>query len=156
MDQLAYVSSVKPLPTDASFSNFRSARMKVAWLAHTGPDVLFEVSQLAQVTGFIFGANFKKEIKALNNALKYVHENPVTIAFPKLDLESLPIVGLFDVSFANNRDLSTQIRIIIFIVDESGYSIPIHFKSFKTRRVERSVLGGEPIAFGDLTDYATL
>lgn len=57
MGQLAYVSSVKPLPIDASFSNFISICMKLACLGPTRPDGLFEVLQLAQVTDSVFEAN---------------------------------------------------------------------------------------------------
>lgn len=81
MDQLAFVSDIKPLPANATFLNFRSTCMKLTWLSHTRLNVLFEESRLAKVTESIFDANPKKETKGLNQALKYVHENPVAIFF---------------------------------------------------------------------------
>lgn len=88
MDQIEYVSSAKPFSIDASFSNVRSVRIKPAWLAHTTPDVLFEVLQLTHATESICDANPKNEINNLNHALNYVHKNPVIIVFAKIDLES--------------------------------------------------------------------
>lgn len=121
--------------------------MKRPLLAHTRIDVLFEVSQLAQVTESFFNADPKKELKTLNCALKYVHKNPEPIVFPKFESMDLRIIGFSDASFANNRDNSTHLGFIIFKVVESNYFVPIHFSSNKARRIVRSVLGVELIAF---------
>lgn len=49
-DQHDYLRRLEEIPSDCSFGMFRSMRMKLAWLANTRPDCLFEISQLAQVT----------------------------------------------------------------------------------------------------------
>lgn len=42
-----YLKKLKKLPLDATYTSFRSMKMKLAWLADTQPDCLFETSQLA-------------------------------------------------------------------------------------------------------------
>ena len=59
-----------------------------------------------------------------------------------------------DSSFANNDDHTTQIGYIILLVDKYKKCNIIHFKSHKSRRVTRSVLGGETLAFADAFDTA--
>ncbi len=49
-NQHFYLEKLEKLPLDASFTDFRSMRMRLAWLANTRPDCVYEISQLAQVT----------------------------------------------------------------------------------------------------------
>lgn len=68
-DQHGYLRKLESLPCDASFSEFRSMRMKLAWLANTRPDCLFEISQLAQVTETMFSKGHRDIIKRLTGPL---------------------------------------------------------------------------------------
>jgi len=153
-DQHAYLTNLEPLPKDATFSAFLSMRMKLAWLANTRPDCLYDISQLAQVTAKRFEENRYEIIRQLNKALKYAVDNPISLRIPKLDRETLRVVGYSDASFANNYDLSTQLGVICFLVDGDENCVPIHFKSYKSKRVVRSAMAGEVIAFSDLFDVA--
>lgn len=153
MNQDAYVSNLTTLPSDATFSNFASVRMKLAWLSHTRPDVLFEVSQLTQVTVDQFKENKTEIIRRTNRAVMYVKDESVAIKFPKLNLETLQVIGYSDASFCNNVDLTSQLGYIIFVGDGSGNVIPIQFKSYKARRVVRSAMAAELIGFADMFDY---
>ena len=74
------------------------------------------------------------------------------MVFPKLEVESLHITGFSDASFAANRDLSSQLGYICFLGDAKGSVVPFFFKSYKARRVTRSVMAAEIIAFSDLFD----
>ena len=49
IDQDFYMSKIEHIPFDAEFSKFTSMRMKLAWLANTLPDVVFEISQTVQM-----------------------------------------------------------------------------------------------------------
>lgn len=73
----------------------------------------------------------------------------------KLDKKTLRVIGYSDSSFANNADLSSQLWHICFLGDKSGAVVPIHVKSYKSRRVTRSEMEGEVIAFSDLFDVAS-
>jgi len=152
--QKSYLKNLETLPMDADFPAFRSMRMKLAWLVHTRADCLFEISQLAQVTVERFNKDRKSSITRLNKATRFAVDNPLAIRIPKLDMETIKVVGFADASFANNYDLSTQLGHIVFLCDSAGNAAPIAFKSYKSRRVVRSAMAGEVIAFSDMFDVA--
>lgn len=154
LNQQAYVKKLKPLGVAATFSDFASLRMKLAWLSHSRPDVLFEVAQLAQVTFDLFKEERTAIIKRTNRTVIYAQHQSVVIKFPILDARHLRVIGYSDASFAMNPDLSSQLGYIVFIGDNSGKVIPIQFKSYKARRVVRSAMAAELIAFGDMFDVA--
>ena len=154
LDQLQYTRRLRPLPSDASFSQFASVRMQLMWLSHSRPDCLFEISQLTQVTRDMFDTERKDIVKRANRVVSYAMDNPVTISFPQLDLDSVKVIGYSDASFANNRDLSSQLGYVVFMVDDQNHAIPIVYKSYKARRVTRSVMAAELIAFSDLFDVS--
>ena len=131
-------------------------RMKLAWLANTRPDCLFEISQLAHVTEDMFNQKPKQILQRLNKAVAFAVDNRVSLRIPKLDKSTLRVTGYSDASFANNADLSTQLDHICFLRDDTGALIPIFFKSYKAKRVTRSAMAGEVIAFSDLFDVAAV
>jgi len=122
--------------------------------ASTRPDCLFEISQLAQVTEKIFEEDRRGTIRRLNRAIKYAVDNRFTLKVPKLEKSSLRVIGFSDSSFANNADLSSQVGHICFLGDDSGSVIPITFKSYKAKRITRSAMAGEFIAFSDPFEVA--
>lgn len=154
LQQHDYLSQITVLPEDASFSDLASTRMKLAWLSHSRPDCLFEISQLTQITKDVFEQERRTLIRRTNKLIKYAKQNELSLRFPKLDKNSLKIVGFSDASFAGNRDFSSQLGYLIFLSDDSGSVCPVVFKSYKARRVTRSVMGAELIAFSDMFDAA--
>ena len=65
---------------------------------------------------------------------------PGQIILPLLDLSSLYIVGYADASFANNRDLSSQLGYVVLLKDKNNRAAIVNYGSWKCRRVTRSVL----------------
>ena len=65
------------------------------------------------------------------------------MCFVRLAKESLKLLIFTDTSFANNRDLSSQIRYILVLVDASGTANILHWSLIKYKRVTRSVLASE-------------
>ena len=128
-------------------------RMKLAWLSHTRPDCVYEISQLAQVTEDRFEKSKREEITRLNRAIQFSIDNRVSLKIPKLYLDSLRVVGVSDPSFANNFDLSSQLGHITFLCDKHDHAVPVHFKSYKSGRVTRSPMAGEVIDFSDIFDH---
>ena len=127
-DQHQYIKKLEEIPLDATFSDLRSMRMCLAWLANTRPDRLFEISQVAQVTQQIFDSSKRDIIKGLNKAVKYAVNNRTSIKTPRLERNSLKIIGFSYASFANNADFSSQLRHICFLGDDTGAVAPISFK----------------------------
>lgn len=113
LDQHRYDERITPLPEDGTFKDLASLRMQLAWLSHSSPDLLFEVSQLTQVTDDVFRESPISVTKQANRAVRIAHQDQVTIKFPKLDLDTLRIIGISDASFANNKDLPSQLGFIV-------------------------------------------
>ena len=59
-------------------------RMKFAWKANTTPDIVFEISETAQVTRVMYEKDIIKYCKRVNKAIKYVHVQKTPFAFPSL------------------------------------------------------------------------
>ena len=154
LEQHEYLRKLEHLDVSSDFSAFRSMRMRLAWLANSRPDCLFEISQLAQVTEDMYMSDRTRHVKNLNKAVNYAINNKVSLRIPKLDQRSLRVLGFSDASFSTNADLTSQLGHIVFLGDSSDSVIPISFKSYKSKRVTRSVMAGEVIAFSDLFDVA--
>ena len=152
--QNIYLRNLEHLPLDAGFTDFRSMRMRRAWFANTRPDCLFEISQLAQITEDRFTKDKNVTLRRLNETAKVCIDNRVKIKITLLDKDSIRVIGYADASFVNSHDLSTQQGHICFLADKHVNVVPIDFKSYKSRRVVRSVMVGEVIAFSDLSDRA--
>ena len=90
----------------------------------------------------------------MNRTVEYVRNTPPCIRFPKLNEDGLHVLGISDASFASNLDSTSQRGYLCFLADNAGNAVPIQFKSYKARRVTRSVMGAELVAFSDMFDAA--
>jgi hypothetical protein len=106
----------------------------------------------AQVTEKSFSVT---AIKAMNKTILHLKATPKKgITYPRLDRTSLRLKVYADSSFANNEDLTSQLGYLVLLTDKNDRCNIIHYSSHKSRRVTRSVLGGEVHAFADAFDYA--
>jgi hypothetical protein len=65
--------------------------------------------------------------KALNKRLSWQIENTTRgLKFVKLDINTLQLFAFIDASFANNKDLSSQIGYILVLLDGSNKANIIH------------------------------
>ena len=128
--------------------------MKLAWLANTRPDCLLEISKLAQVTKERFEQEPRECIKHINRVVKYATRNRLTLRVPRLDVNTVRVVGFADASFAGNYDLSSKLGFIVVLADAKNECVPIAFNSYKARRVTRSAMTAEVIAFSDMVNAA--
>ena len=126
--------------------------MRLAWLPNTRPDLLFEISQLAQVTLEISEQDDRAHWKRLNKAIRYARVNVTNLRIPSLECKSIRTKGHSDAAFHNNHDLKSQLGRIIILVDDNNSAIPIIFKSNKSRRVTVSFLSAELTVFENLFD----
>ena len=88
-----------------------------------------EISQIASITREKYNEISKKYVKRLIKVITYGFNYPTQLRYPKLDVSAIPIVGYSDASFASNDDLSSQVGLIIFLVDTDENSAPIALKS---------------------------
>jgi hypothetical protein len=103
------------------------------------PEASFDLSYAVQV----INPN-EKDAKLLNKQLQWQIENSARgLTFVKLDISTLRLIVFTDSSFANNKDLSSQIGHVIVMADSSNRANIIHWSSTKCKRVTRSVLASE-------------
>ena len=125
LGQEAYAQSIKPLPEDCTFRDFRSCRQRLQWLVHTRPDIACAVNNSTQVTEAGFEV---RHVNALNRTIKHVHNTlPRGLRQTKLDADSLYLRVYTDSSFADNDDLSAQLGHIVLLCDASGRCNVIHY-----------------------------
>jgi hypothetical protein len=65
------------------------------------------------------------------------------VRFVKLRKDSLQLLVFTDASFANNKDLSSQIGSVLILADGKGNANVLHWSSIKCKRVTRSVLASK-------------
>lgn len=94
------------------------------------------------------------DIAKLNKAIKRCK------AYASMGLRFVPLGGsirlatFVDSSFADNKDLSSQLGFVVALVDADGNANIIHYSTVKSRRVTRSVLAAELYALAAGFDSA--
>jgi hypothetical protein len=115
------------------------------------PEAAFDLSVAAQAK-----EPTETEIKALNTRIQWQRQNAARgLTFTKLDKNSLQLLVFTDASFANNKDLSSQIGYVLVLADSSGKGNILHWSSVKCKRVTRSVLASELYAMAHGFDIST-
>ncbi|KAK1914047.1 hypothetical protein P3342_007293 [Pyrenophora teres f. teres] len=119
-----------------------------AYIASTcQPEASFDLSVAAQAQ-----QPSDEDIKALNKRLKWQIENlDRGIRYVPVNLINAKLMVFVDGSFANNKDLSSQLGFVLMLVNECAdvdntFSIHgnmIHYSSTKCKRVTRSVLASK-------------
>ena len=147
---LAIVNTTKPTNSTSSRGITRGSltpkEQYIAQRARGGyiasvcqPEASFDLSFAAQVINL--GENDAKE---LNKRLSWQLQNfDRGLKFVKLDGKSLQLLVFTDASFANNKDLSSQIGYVIVLTDATKKANIVHWSSIKCKRVTRSVLASE-------------
>jgi hypothetical protein len=119
---------------------YAAQRARGAYIASVcQPEAAYDLSVAAQAV-----EPTEQDIKALNKRIQWQLENAARgLRFVKLEKESLQLMVFTDASFANNKDLSSQIGYILVLADGSGRANILHWSSTKCKRVTRSVLASE-------------
>ena len=117
------------------------------------PDIGYNVSEMSSV---IKNARVKDLLKA-NKTLKYLNNTHTNIKFPKMSsLKDLKIVMYSDASFMNLSDGGSQGGFVVFLSDNKDTCCPLSWKSTKIKRIVRSTLAAETLAFTEGADTAYL
>ena len=126
---------------------YTEQRARGAYIASTcQPEASFDLSVAAQAQ-----QPSDEDIKALNKRLKWQMENlDRGLRYITVNLMEAKLMVFVDGSFANNKDLSSQLGFVLMLVNESTnvntFTIcgnVIHYSSTKCKRVTRSVLASE-------------
>lgn len=143
----------KIAPVNAEDKNgpqqYMEQRARGAYLACIcQPEAAFDLSAAAQVQD-----PKKEDFDKLNRRLQWQAEHlDRGLRYIPLDLPSAKLMIFVDGSFANNKDLSSQIGFVIALVNEEASNKDaqctvrgniVHWSSTKCKRVTRSVLASE-------------
>lgn len=148
-----------PLDDPSSLKqSYMQQRARGAYIASIcQPEATFDLSVAAQ-----HHDPTPEEVKLLNKRLKWQKGNlDRGLRYVAVDLSVAKLFIFVDASFANNKDLSSQIGyVIVFGIEvwEDGrfvvYGNIIHFSSTKCKRVTRAVLASELYAMAGGVDVA--
>ena len=143
-------NKLRPL-ADVEITILRGAIGQLNWLSGiTRPEISFCVSE---VSSRITSATVS-DILTINKAIKFVKSTPGYITIPKLDLRSIKIVTFSDSSFNNLPNGNSQGAHIVFLADDNNSSCPVSWTSNKVKRVVKSTLAAETLAFSEGADNA--
>ena len=138
LDQHEYIDQMHTLPDTASFYEFRSLRHKLGWMSHTRLDALYSASVLSQVNEERFNIN---SIRTFNKAVQHLKDTKeTTFNIYPIDMQSAHLLMFSDASFASNYDNSSQLGWVLVIRDDTGRSNILHYGTYKSRRIARSVM----------------
>lgn len=139
------------LSNSATFINFRRARALFSWIFYSLPDVAITANLAAQVTEKTFEPS---KIKLLHNGVKNAKKKFfLGLRYASRYKGSVHLRVYTDVSFATNDDLSSQLGIILLLFDYENNAHIIDYRSYKSRRVVRFIMGGEVSAFMEGFDH---
>ena len=127
---------------------YTEQRARGAYIASTcQPEASFDLSVAAQAQ-----QPSDEDIRILNKRLRWQMENlDRGLRYIPIDLTNAKLMVFVDGSFANNKDLSSQLGFVMMLVNESTgedntFTLQgnvIHYSSTKCKRVTRSVLASE-------------
>src|SRR6266480_2395057 len=135
------ISSQGKIRTSVTLKDqFITQRARGSYIASVcQPEATFDLSFTAQVIN-----PTEEDAKHLNKRLQWQIDNPTRgLHYVPLDLDSLQLIVFTDASFANNKDLSSQIGFVIVLTDKNNQTNVIHWSSIKYKRITRSVLAAE-------------
>ena len=90
-----------------------------------------------------------------NNTIDYLLESrDLSLHMQKLDFESLHFRLYADASLATSLDHTSQLRYIVLLCGKLYNACVVHYTSYKSHRVARSVLGAETYAFAEAYGFA--
>ncbi len=71
----------------------------------------------------------KEDAKHLNSILQLLKTRPQSSVFSKLDYKSIQVKGYADAGFATNNDLTSQLAMVVLLMEKFGHANSIHYSS---------------------------
>ena len=156
LHQGAYINKLEMMQKDNSSkkgdaltgeqsSELRAIIGQLAWVAgQTRPDISFDVCQL----NVGFNKATISDVMRANKCIKRLKMDQFKICFPDLgDLSQTKLVVFTDASFNNLGNGGSQGGHVVFLVGTNGKHAVLAWKSKKLKRVVKSTLAAETLAF---------
>ena len=137
--------------SDSQRKNMRSKLGQLNWLANVSrPEISFDVCFLSSKQK----ESTLVDLQAVNKIISRVQSIDSSLTFPVLDEESLKITVYADASFNSLPKGGSQGAQLVLLTDKYRNCSPIGWNSSRLRRVVRSALGAETLAFCDGCELA--
>lgn len=152
--QTNYTSTMKEIARDAIYNEFKTARHKLEleWISITRPVICALANMMSQTIEDFFT---HKYVVMVNRAIrKLLKTRTFGLRYHALGSDSLRMILISDGSFANNPDLSSQLKDIILLTGKINKSYILSYASCESKRIVCSVLGAETYALADCFDSA--
>ncbi len=153
LHQNEYAQSLSKIsPSRFTPEEFGHLRGQVAYISsNTRPDTSRVSAQLARVK--VEDAS-PSDVRLLSAAAAHLKAHSRGILFTRLDLSTLVIRGYSNAAFAHNENSTSQLGMVIVLFNAHGHANILHYASWKSRRITRSILAAEMYAFSACYDYA--
>lgn len=141
MTQEDKIRKMQLADTRASFISARALSQYIG--VNTRPDTCAPIQLIAPG----IEPPSRKEIKLLQKITLFMKDTiGQGLDYVQLDMDSARIVLVTDASFANTRDLKSQLGYLVLIVDGNGFCNILHYASNRSKRIARSVMAAELLA----------
>ena len=89
ISRFLYVKKLTQLQEEATFKEFCSMRVYLAWISNTKPDILQEITQRAQTTQLRSEDMHKKFVRRINKGVQYAQDKSGRVPFPRFSVKGL-------------------------------------------------------------------
>ena len=136
--------------TDVEKDKLRSKIGQLLWVSNqTGPDISFDVCVLATP----LKEATVKDIPKANKTVRKVMSHSIKLCYQNLGpSECLKFVTFTDAAYANLIDGGSQGAYFIFLAGENGACNLISWQSWRIKRIVKSTLAADTLAFGEGID----
>ena len=147
-----YVNSLMPInPKKFTAKEFGHLLGQPSYVAHgTRPDIAHHCARLLHIHA---KESTVKDATELNKVLQTAKDKIKGISFPNLDMSAVCIRGYADAGFATNEDQTSQLGMVIELMDGKNNVCILHYASWKSNRVVRSPLAAEVYGLTAFHDY---
>lgn len=154
VSQPDYYGKLQNLWKEPTITEARYLGANLSWIRHSRPEISCVVARASEVTE----RNIEKsEIDGINKIVTHLQNTPAfVLRYRKSDVYSPAISAYGDASFPGNKDLASQLGMVIFLSDRYGNFNLIYYGSYKDRRATRAILAGKIHAFGTAFDFSCL
>lgn len=143
---------ITKLQHPATQKDFTSQRALAQYIGVcTRPDVCANIQLIAPGAQKTTEDEFRTLKKTMDH-LSATKERGLT--YKRIDMSTMRLIVISDASFANTRNLRSQLGFIILMADETGTANIIHYGSSQCKRVTRSILAAEIHALVLAYDHA--
>ncbi len=148
------MKKLKPVTMDCTPKMFANLRGQIGYVANTTrPDIAFNYASMTQTRAETSDA---QSFKLLNSTLDMLQQRELGLVLPKLGIQNTSIREYSDAGFVHSGALTSQLSMVIVLIDNFRNTATIHYASWKSRIIIRSILAAEVYALASCHDFCQI